>query len=349
MCVCSQSQRPAWWPWTSRGRLVDGSSRIRRRLRAQRGRRGRPGGWGRGGGGGGGEFIKKLLFRFAEFLFKDADWCKRLRRADVWPLSVLSGPRHRCRGEKPCGAVCPTWTLEPDLPVSPHERRNRVPVQDSFSSAHAPVFYVFCSQPSTRPSRGFMAACPGRRRRGWWRSRAWWTGEWTDRSKDPAPPDLYPVPDNTVMNCYSWLLSSATSNLPELHYSSVCITCSVCICKRFGAQRWSDEGKREKRKNWKKTWPGPRWLVRAGVASPIAVYFLVLWFIGHSSLHLTLWKLILNSPTQIVAETATDPPHRMCFYTVRRRRRDTSVAPFSAFLKGTVHPKPKNQSLSPQH
>lgn len=30
---------------------------------------------------------------------------------------------HWCRGERPCGAVCPTWTLARDLPVSPHERR----------------------------------------------------------------------------------------------------------------------------------------------------------------------------------------------------------------------------------
>lgn len=29
------------------------------------------------------------------------------------------------RGEKPCGAVCPTWPLAQDLPVSPHERRPR--------------------------------------------------------------------------------------------------------------------------------------------------------------------------------------------------------------------------------
>lgn len=69
----------------------------------------------------------------------------------------------------------------------------------------------------------------------------------------------------------------------------------------------------EKRKNSKKTWPGPRWLIHAGAVSPLADYFLVVWFIGHSWLHLTLWKLILNSLTQIVARDGDRPASQNVF------------------------------------
>ena len=145
-----------------------------------------------------------LIPTSVEFLFKD--WCKRLHRPDVWPLSVLSGPLRWCRGEKPWGAACPTWTLEPDLPVSPHERRQGPdPRLLQFCSCSC-LLCVFARSHPQVPAvvswRRFQEggaeadgeAGPGGRV----------SGPAAVKTR-PAPPDLSPAPNNTLINCHSWL------------------------------------------------------------------------------------------------------------------------------------------------